>query len=324
LSSATVAAFSNMETNSFAGKTSGKATSKVTTPNSDSSSSSSGDSSNEETGQTVRVSSTLKEELPSSGSDSESSDEDLNLAHMKSAGVILNGDDSSSDEEPSASSGGNDASKSGKAGGTIDSKLSEPMIPTKATDDTVNSNKASESIASRKSEAKTRVVLDRGSAIGKLEVIMGARFKTKKAWKPKVIIGGYKDEKRDLLGTVPVGKWDDDPHEVPNEYVDRRKVVKKLDKLETDRKRKMHLDRWDSLLDQGKQKKVKTKTPETTNQLSKEPKFNPFSRLQSSIQKFNIGRAKGLFRSEQSGKEKVSAKGGNGRPGKPNKKHHKK
>lgn len=332
LSIATVAAFSNMETNSFAVESTGKQTSKATTPNSDSSSSStSEDSSNDEKDQSVRVPSMLKDELPSAGSDRKSLDKDLNLAHMKGAGIFLNGEDSSSDEESLASSGVYDASKSGKTGGTINSKLSESMLPTRATDDTVNRNKAMESTSSRKSEAKTRVILDRGSAIGKLEVIMGPRFKSKKAWKPKVIIGGYKDDKRDLLGTVPVGQWDDDPNEVPNdpnevpnEHVDRRKVVKKLDKVETDRKRKMHLDRWDSLLDQGKQKKVKTKTLETTNQLSKEPKFNPFSRLQSSIQKFNIGRAKGLFRSEQSGKAKVSAKGGNGRPGKPGKKHYKK
>ena len=252
----------------------------------------------------------------SSTSECESSDDDSNLEFMKNAGVVsVFTDDSSSEELPS---------------GTVsklipDSTKTEHIKETKLSsfpDGRINSNHGEphQPKASRKSEGNTKIVLDRGTTHGKLEVMMGPRFKTKNAWKPKATIGGNKGEERDLLGTVQVGKWDDGTDDVSSAQVDRRKIVKKLDKMETSRKRSMHLDRWDAILDQGKQKKVKVKQPETTSQLAVEPKLNPFSRIQSSIQKFNKGRAKGLFRSEQHGSERhsnSSKAGKHGRSGTP-------
>jgi hypothetical protein len=60
----------------------------------------------------------------------------------------------------------------------------------------------------------------------------------------------------------------------------------------------MHLDRWDSHLDQGKMKKVKeARDPQiyfpTT---STEPKKNIFQRIQTGVQKMSRGKPKGQFR----------------------------
>lgn len=253
-----------------------------------------------------------KEETPSSSStttssSSNSTDEGSNLEFMKNAGVVEGSSEESTNSDEASISGGEvviSTSSTTEANSGFGMSEPNPLSVVKERNP-AHDGKPSKPIVTRKSEIKTRVVFDRGSTHGKLEVMMGPRFKTKKAWKPKASIGGNKDDKHDLLGTIQVGKWDED--EVPVAQVDRTKVVKTLARMETDRKRTMHLDRWDAILDHGKQKKVKN-LEDFASQLSKEPKFNPFSRIQSSIQRFNKGLAKGVFRSESTG---------NGRPGNP-------
>jgi hypothetical protein len=143
---------------------------------------------------------------------------------------------------------------------------------------------------------KTCIVLDHGSTRGRVEVMVGPRYKTKKAWKPKSEIGKANDDKHELLGTLSVEKWDDDDNEGPPPHqTDRKALVQQLTKKEKDRKRTMHLDRWDAMLDQGRTKKVKGKKVHTAP-TSLDPWSNPFHRIQSSIQRMNRGRAKGLGR----------------------------
>lgn len=110
----------------------------------------------------------------------------------------------------------------------------------------------------------SRISLDRGEG-GKIEVMMGPRYKTHKAWQPKTT-DGPKDEGYDLLGNIRVSKWNDDEVDasLPNGKSDtnnnaqmetmrvREKVNKQIVRRENDRKRRMFLDRHDALLDQGK------------------------------------------------------------------------
>ena len=69
-----------------------------------------------------------------------------------------------------------------------------------------------------------------------------------------------------------------------------------MEKQDSSRKRKMHLDRWDAHLDQGRQKKVKSasKTPERPT--NTEPKQNVFQKIQAGVQRLSRGKPKGLFR----------------------------
>lgn len=102
----------------------------------------------------------------------------------------------------------------------------------------------------------TRITLDRGES-GKIEVMMGPRYKTKKTWQPKTK-EGPKDEGYDLLGNLPVSKWeDDDDYGVSSgkhkdSVLARAKIAKQMQRAEEERKRKMYPDRHDAQLDQGK------------------------------------------------------------------------
>jgi len=83
-----------------------------------------------------------------------------------------------------------------------------------------------------------------------------------------------------------------------------------MEKQEKSRKRKMHLDKWDSALDEGRTKKVKTaKANDDHLGSSIDPKKNQFQRIQSSIQRMNRGRAKGLVRQQQQEKKQLLKKG---------------
>jgi hypothetical protein len=154
---------------------------------------------------------------------------------------------------------------------------------------------------------KTRVVIDRGSAHGKLEVMIGPRYKAKKAWKPKVSITQSSDENLGLLGTKRVSQWEEEDVAEAKES-DRSAAVRKMEKKEKARKRSMHLDRWDSSLDQGTTKKVKIAVEEAPV-IYNDPKSNPFHRIQSGMQKMNRGRAKG---SHDQGKKGSNDKGKKG------------
>ena len=100
---------------------------------------------------------------------------------------------------------------------------------------------------------RTKIVLDRGVGRGKVEVMLGPRHKHR-SWKPHgAIVRG--DVEYNLLGNMAVDRWDDEDGEGDDHSGrkhDRSKLVKQIETKETERKRKMFLDRWDAMLDQGK------------------------------------------------------------------------
>jgi hypothetical protein len=190
---------------------------------------------------------------------------------------------------------------------------------------------ANRGVEQPKVNRKTRVVLDRGGMRGKLEVMLGPRHGTK-AWKPKSTAAKTQDAEHELLGSVRVGKWDDDDVDASDfkasntaQSDQRKNALKQLEKRDRLRKRKMHLDRWDAMLDEGKvssylvtinlfistashrnrmtctlqQKKVKSKQ-DFIPQGNITPKKNPFHRIQSGMQRMNQGKAKGWHRSNAS------------------------
>lgn len=118
----------------------------------------------------------------------------------------------------------------------------------------------------KKKDGKSRVVVDHGGTRGKLEVMLGPRHASK-SWKPKAAASRSRDQQHELLGSVKVGKWDDDDDEgeehdgdIPTptskpelaQFEQRANAIKQLDGRERSRKRKMYLDRWDAMLDEGK------------------------------------------------------------------------
>jgi len=118
-----------------------------------------------------------------------------------------------------------------------------------------------------------------------------------------------RDNDHELLGSVRVGKWDDDDDgdsDTPATKLtraqseQRKDALKQLEKHDRSKKRKMHLDSWDAMLDEGKKKKVKQKK-EATSMAVTEPKNNPFHRIQSGMQIMNRGKAKGWERRNQRG-----------------------
>jgi ubiquitin C-terminal hydrolase len=112
--------------------------------------------------------------------------------------------------------------------------------------------------AQRIKSTVTSITIDRGES-GTVEVMMGPRYKTSKPWQPKST-DGKKDEGFALLGNVRVTKWDEDDDDVAetngrrhSEFQEARsRVVKEIEHADQERKRRMHLNRHDSLLDQGK------------------------------------------------------------------------
>jgi len=143
---------------------------------------------------------------------------------------------------------------------------------------------------------KAKVVIDRGASHGKLEVMIGPRFKLKKSWKPKTTFSRIRSEKLELLGTQSVSKWEDDQIDISNsEAQNRSALVLDMNKQNKIQKKRMHLDRWDSLLDQGKKKKVKLQRKEVS-EIDNSIKANPFHRIQLGIQKMNSEKAKGFKR----------------------------
>jgi ubiquitin C-terminal hydrolase len=240
---------------------------------------------------------------------------------------------SSSEEESSSSSedSSSNSEESDSAGSDDDSDSGGKPTPT---------SKSAQSSGSSKpvKHAVTRITVDRGEG-GKVEVMMGPRYKTKKSWRPKTT-EGQKDEGYDLLGNLRVGKWDDDDEYIGKDNGNRKleslqartKIAKQMQRVEQDRKRKMFLDRHDALLDQGKvsdnscwkflfnfltnmsypfsfittrqAKKVKQNKVHLV-QAQTTPNNNVFQRIQSSMQKMNKGRAKGHFQANKiSGKRR--------------------
>jgi len=106
-----------------------------------------------------------------------------------------------------------------------------------------------------------------------------------------------------------VSRWDDEDDNGSNTNQktvagDRNNIVQGMEKQERSRKRRMFLDRWDSILDQGKTKKVKRDQETKYSFGNQNPKKNVFQRIQSGIQSMNRGKAKGLFRRKGKGSKK--------------------
>ena len=159
---------------------------------------------------------------------------------------------------------------------------------------------------------KTQVVQNNTDSRGKVKVMLGRR--KRKVWESIASSLPSKESNFQLLGNLKVSQWDDDNDDDSNKNGDesaqsgnrlsksgvhrkRKNIIEKIDKQNRSRKRKMHLDRWDSHLDQGKLKKVKTALKDAPYQItSTAPKKNMFQKIQSGVQKMNRGKPKGLFR----------------------------
>jgi hypothetical protein len=226
-----------------------------------------------------------------SGLSSEANEEDNSNAER-------GGDVSSAALEEEEGSTVNQGDSIPKTGRIAPAKSEEPSLPFK----------------SKLEKGKARVVVDRGDMTRKLEVMVGPRHKTKKAWTPKSPSRG-----NHLLGSLTIETWGDGEEgswQQTNAEI-RNIAMNETKKEERIRKRKMHLDRWDATLDEGKvryifcrsadlivkgprltfmrlrsmqAKKVKDKSmsPEKVT-----PKNNKFLRIQSSVQRMNRGHAKG-------------------------------
>lgn len=159
-------------------------------------------------------------------------------------------------------------------------------------------------VLSSQKDVKTRVVMNSTDSRGKVKVMLGPR--KKRIWESKAKLIPSKEKSYQLLGNLGVQRWDEDdsgdekPHSRNGDASiivvqgDREKIVEKIQKEEQSRKRKMHLDRWDSHLDQGRQKKVKSVSKSSPGPSSSSPSKNRFQSLQVSVQKMVRGKAKGF------------------------------
>jgi ubiquitin C-terminal hydrolase len=172
------------------------------------------------------------------------------------------GDSESSSDR--ASSGGVDSIKDdgSQANSREDKKSkarSSPVTPVDTGASLTNAAQANE----RKESHRTRVVLGGADSRGKVKVMLGPR--KKRSWKTKLTMSGKKGAGFDLLGNMDVSTWDDPVDGASGDPKNQRKssggekaskarihIVGSMEKQERSRKRKMHLDRWDALLDQGK------------------------------------------------------------------------
>ena len=121
------------------------------------------------------------------------------------------------------------------------------LASTKGNDDKT----ASPTSAKKFKGSKTRVVVDRDSQSGQLEVMIGPRSKRKLPWSPRPWPAQPSRGTRELLGTKVVAEWNETGDEGPT-AIDRSRPVAALKKSESARKRRLQSDRWDNILDQGK------------------------------------------------------------------------
>ena len=109
-----------------------------------------------------------------------------------------------------------------------------------------------------KKEEKPRVVVDGTDSRGKVKVMM--KSKKRKPWESKATSLPSKEKSYQLLGNMKVDRWEEEQSDgeegdnvalLPKNKasVDRQKIVDNIHKQDSARKRKMHLDRWDSHLD---------------------------------------------------------------------------
>lgn len=162
------------------------------------------------------------------------------------------------DESSSSSSESSVASDSP----LISGKSSPSSIAASSTDVSesgVGEKKGNSIFQTAKNAIRTRVVFGKAEGRGKVEVMMGPRFKTK-AWKPSTVPAA-KGQEYHLLGNLKVDAWDDDsdddsPPEARRGQTpasnERAGIVQQVEKKEQKRKRQMFVDRWDANLDLGK------------------------------------------------------------------------
>mmetsp|Transcript_36148 Transcript_36148/g.87407 ORF Transcript_36148/g.87407 Transcript_36148/m.87407 type:complete len:1127 (-) Transcript_36148:2632-6012(-) len=271
-----------------------------------SASSSSGDSSSDDESSSSDDSSSDDDDSEDSSSVTESSSKmKVQPANRRADAVKLpessSDDESSSDESDSKQSSSSSDSEEPNVQEELKKKASQssPIKNTSTAKPSVESSPSAEKATSK----RTRVVLDRKDARGKIQVMMGP--KKKKHWQSKVTTVGAKGDGFDLLGNLSVSKWDDeDDTPVGDSQAtsksptssERQQIIKKINKNEKSRKRKHHLDRWDAHLDQGRMKK--TKEDKANNQASmfgQFPKNNVFQKIQSSVSRMKRGKPKGFF-----------------------------
>ena len=148
---------------------------------------------------------------------------------------------SSDSTQSSSSDSDSSSSDASSAARSLDKVFAEQESPTKSEP------------TKRKAGKSTRVVMDLGTARGKIAVMMGPR-KNKRMWKPKTFQPGKKEKGSELLGNVGTSTWDDpdDVGKKSKSLANRDRIVEQMEKKEKSKKRKLHLDRWDAFLDQGK------------------------------------------------------------------------
>lgn len=113
--------------------------------------------------------------------------------------------------------------------------------------------------------SRTRVVLESNNSLSKVKVMLGPR--KRKFWESKATTLPARGASFQLLGNMGVPRWeaDDGNKEIdeestllatnprrPDVHGQREMIVENLEKQNRRMKRKMHLDRWDSVLDQGR------------------------------------------------------------------------
>lgn len=176
-------------------------------------------------------------------------------------------------------------------------------------DNRIQSEKKPEQITTNTTLKITQVVQNNTDTRGKVKVILEPR--KGKPWKSISSTIPSKEPDFQLLGNMKVSRWGDEDIDDKNDapatlenqrsecsaHLKREKIVDKIEKQSRSRKRKMHLDRWDSYLDQGKLKKVKSASNATSHETtSKSTKRNVFQRIQSGVQRMSRGKPKGFIR----------------------------
>jgi hypothetical protein len=174
-----------------------------------------------------------------------------------------------SDEKPKAAEDDDDESSSSSSESSVasdnppatgkSSPSSTVASSTDVSESAVGEKKGNSIFQIAKNAIRTRVVFGKAEGRGKVEVMMGPRFKTK-AWKPSTVPTA-KGQEYDLLGNMKVDAWgdasdDDSPPDARRGQTPasnmRAGIVQHVEKKERKRKRQMFVDRWDANLDLGK------------------------------------------------------------------------
>jgi ubiquitin C-terminal hydrolase len=191
-----------------------------------------------------------KEETSSSGSASSSSTSSSGSSVTSSSSDATTSSDSSRNEN-GASAAMNQAQRT--PGSVVPIATSNAM---RLPDSMRKAERRPATQSDNTARGKTRIVVDRGSGRGKLEVMLGPRYRKAKAWKPDSS-NSSRGAGFGLLGNRQVGHWDEDaltiPYGSPSTVSGTRADLERTEaSKEKARKRKVFLDRWDSHLDQGK------------------------------------------------------------------------